>query len=256
MESKELQIIRATPENIGEMAMCGYNNPKNEGYRLKREWAAGQMKLGARFWFLVHPEQGAIGSLEAMPGEHAWRPVDAPGYMFVQCIYIMKKEGKERGYGRAMLEACKEDARRSGKKGVASLARKGSWMAKPEFFGAAGFRLIEKAKPDFMLMALKFDHGEKDPKLIHNKAEKYGNGLHLLVARQCPYTQKAIEEIPAVAQKEFGLECQVHELHTAAQAQQAPGMYGTFALLHNGRLLTDNPISKTRFVNIMKKEWP
>ena len=54
--------------------------------------------------------------------------------------------------------------------------------------------------------------------------------------------------------KEEKLRLKKVELKTAAQAQQAPSLYGVFSLVHNGKLLADRYISVTRFKNIIKKE--
>jgi hypothetical protein len=45
----------------------------------------------------------------------------------------------------------------------------------------------------------------------------------------------------------------VLELKCWSDAQQAPTPYAFFALIHNGQLLADHQISRTRFRNIMNK---
>jgi hypothetical protein len=43
----------------------------------------------------------------------------------------------------------------------------------------------------------------------------------------------------------------VVDLESWSDAQNAPTFYAVFALIHNGRLLADHQISRTRFRNIM-----
>jgi len=45
----------------------------------------------------------------------------------------------------------------------------------------------------------------------------------------------------------------VRELKTCKQAQNAPSAYGIFNLVYNGRLIADHPISKTRFLSVMRQ---
>lgn len=72
--------------------MCGYKKTKNENFRQKLEWTRKRFADGMRYKVLVSEEKGAIGGIEYLPGENAWRPVQASGYMFIHCIYIIKKE--------------------------------------------------------------------------------------------------------------------------------------------------------------------
>lgn len=46
----------------------------------------------------------------------------------------------------------------------------------------------------------------------------------------------------------------IRELKSAEEAKSAPSGFGVFSLVHNGELLEDHYISKTRFENIIRKE--
>ncbi|WP_416338510.1 YoaP domain-containing protein [Lentimicrobium sp.] len=50
------------------------------------------------------------------------------------------------------------------------------------------------------------------------------------------------------------LELCVTRLETPEQARHTPTGYGTFGLIKDGKLLADHYISKTRFLNILRKE--
>lgn len=246
----------ANASNIEKFGMCGYKNAKNESYKHKLEWAKARFEEGMQCKMLYSKTDGAVGTVEYMPGEHAWRPVDANGYMFIQCIFIIPKKFKEKGYGEMLLKACVNDAKEKGMKGVAVVTRKGSWMAKKDLFLKLGFETVDKAKPDFELLALKFNKSDKEPKFMDNVGEipsQYGEGLVLFYSYQCPYTHKAITEISEVAKKEFGLEPKAVEFKTSAEARTSPGAFGTFCIAYNGKLVAEHPISKTRFKNIMNK---
>jgi hypothetical protein len=53
---------------------------------------------------------------------------------------------------------------------------------------------------------------------------------------------------------EKGLELNVIELKTPEEAQNAPSVYATLNLIHDGKLLADHYVSQRRFLDILKKE--
>jgi len=253
-----LKIINTTADNIHQFGMCGYKNLKHEGYQKKLEWTKARMAEGMRYKMLVSEDKGAIGGIEYLPGEFAWRPVDASGYMFIHCIFIMKKDAKGKGYGQKMVKACIDDAKESGMKGVAAVARKGSWMASPELFLKMGFQTVDKAKPDFELMVLKFKDVHSDPAFIkgwENKLEQYKEGVFIFTSGQCPYAFKATSEIAEAAFQDYQIKPQIIEIKTGKEAREVPFPFGTFGIIINGKVVADHPVSQTRFRNIMKKEW-
>ena len=198
-------IIDANAETIANYAMCGYKNPKNEGYRRKIEWNRDRFSEGMVYKILESEEKGAVGAIEYIPGQFAWRPVRADNYMFIHCIYIMSKKYKGLGYGEKMLKECIDDAKKSGMYGVAVVTRKGSWMAKKKLFTKFDFISIDNAKPDFELLVLKFDNTAPDPFFTINRdlPEYMIKGLTIITSHQCPYTYKAVTEISETAFKEF-----------------------------------------------------
>jgi len=254
--TENLRIINTDASNIHQFGMCGYKNTKNEGYRMKLNWVKQRYNEGLRYKMLVSEEKGAIGGIEYLPGEQAWRPVVAGGFMFIQCIFIIPKEVKGKGYGQKLVETCIEDARGSGMKGVAVVTRKGTWMAGSEVFLKLGFVVTDQAKPDFELMTLKFNPSSPDPKFTRgwNKTlEKYSDGLYMITSGQCPYTQKAVIEISEAAEKDFGIIPKVIRLENAAQAQEVPCAFGSFCMIYNGKVVAEHPVSQTRFRNILGK---
>ena len=83
--------------------------------------------------------------------------------------------------------------------------------------------------------------------------KKYGKGLTIIRANQCPHTIRFADKIVEMARKTYKLEPRIVEFNTYRQAQNAPTPYAVFAVIYNGRLLTDHQISSSRFKNIMNK---
>lgn len=253
-----LQIIDTNIENIHLFGMCGYKNTKHDGYQQKLEWTKARFAEGMKYKMLVSDEKGAIGGIEYIPGEFAWRPVEAPGYLFIHCIYIMKKEAKGQGYGQKLVECCIDDAKNRQMKGVSVVTRKGSWMADKGLFLRMGFTVADLAKPDFELLVYKFDVHSPDPEFVKGRDEKLGKymqGLHIFTSGQCPYAAKATKEISEAAIADFKVRPVVIQIKTAEEARNVPFPFGTFGIVLNGKVVADHPVSQTRFRNIMHKEW-
>jgi L-amino acid N-acyltransferase YncA len=251
-----IRIVDSNSENIGTIAMCGYKNEKQEGYKRKVEWIKKRYKEGLLYKFLVSDKNEAVGGIEYIPGEYTWRAVEAKDYMMVHCIYIMKKAYKNKGYGELMLKECIKDAKKNKMLGVAVIVRKGTWMAGKELFLKSGFESIDTAPPDFELMVKKFKKTSPSPKFAvdwQKREKKYAKGLTLIVSDQCPYTAKAVNEITVSAENKYGISPKIVELKTAKQAQASPTAFGCFSIVHDGKVVADHPISNTRFMNIMNK---
>lgn len=250
-----ITFLTAQPDKLTDYAMCGYKNPKNECFRSKAAWYKEHYSEGLRHIVMRHEKDGDVGGVEYTRGENAWRAVDAEGYLFIHCIYIMKKPYKGVGLGEELINQVIKAAKEEGKNGVAVLVRKGSWMASSDIFSKLGFETADTEKPDFSLMALRFDENAKMPSIKRNVVPKeYGKGLTLEISKQCPYVQKGLGEMAAVAKETLGIDMNIVELNSPRQAQKSTNPYSVYSLFYNGKLKADHPISSRRFQNILNKE--
>jgi len=213
------------------------------------------LKKGLRAKFAVDAENRPCGYIEYLPGEYAWRGVSAPGYLFIHCIWTFSKGAQNRGVASALLRDCVEDARQTGRRGVAALARNGPWLASSAVFLKNGFKVAATAEPDYQLLVRKLEDAAPDPKFTGNwerKLEKYKKGLTIIRSQQCPHIAKFADDISAAAFEEYRLKPRIVELKSHRDAQNAPTPYAVFAIIYDGRLLADHQISLTRFRNIMR----
>ncbi len=261
---ESIRIIDTDLDNVLDFGQCGYKSMKKEGLPQKYEWLTDRFPEGLRIKTLVSEDAGTQGMIEYVPGEYCWRPVSAKGYMMVHCIFVgFKKEYKKQGYGGRLLDLCVEDAKTAGMKGVAAVCRKGSFMAGRDIFTKAGFSAVDTAAPDFELMVLSFVDGDGNAasnlpsfnkEAMAKTLKSYSKGVTIVRADQCPYTVKNVREMREAARKEFGIDTRVVNLKTAEEAQKAPSPFGVFSLIVNGHVEACHPISKTRFINILKKD--
>jgi hypothetical protein len=126
-------------------------------------------------------------------------------------------------------------------------------MAKKDIFLKKGFHVVDSAKPDFELLALKFSPDAENPKFAIPSTEAYGEGLTIIRSPQCPYSVKNVDAILATA-KELGLKANLIDLADFASAQQSPCAFGTFCIIQNGEIISPHPISNTRFKNLINSK--
>jgi YoaP-like len=250
----DTSIIDLTPENIADYGVCGYKDvAKHLELQRKIAWFTEYYPQGLRIKALISKTGGYQGMLEYVPGKFAHRPVSADGYMFIHCIFVgFKAQFKGKGYASAMLDVCINEAKEQGMKGVAVVTRKGSFMAKKDIFVKKGFHVVDLAKPDFELLALKFHPDTSDPKFAITPLKGYSDGLTVIRSPQCPYSVKNVDAILETA-KEMAIPAKLIDLTNHKLAQKSPCAFGTFCIVYNGKIISHHPISNTRFHNIMGK---
>ena len=119
------RLVDVDAANFDALPCCGIKNPTHPGRQEKRCWLRANAEFGLRAKALLAPDGRPAGYIEYIPGEFAWRGVDAGGYMFVHCIWIYSRQHQRKGWGRLMLEACLDDAKQAGRNGVAVMVRQG-----------------------------------------------------------------------------------------------------------------------------------
>ncbi|MBN1938739.1 MAG: GNAT family N-acetyltransferase [Candidatus Aminicenantes bacterium] len=215
---------------------CYMSKKKAPGYGLKFRWLEKRFAERLRIKMLELPERGFI---EYLPGEYAWRAIEAKGYMAVHCLWVVGKS-KGRGYGKVLLNACVEDAKRAGMKGVAMVASEGPWLAGKRVLERAGFECVDTAPPSFSLMVKVFGKNPK-PRFSgdwEKKAALFGKGLTVIRTDQCPYIEDAATSAVEAAAK-AKVKSRVVELKSAAEIREkSPSAYGAFGLVFNGRLIS------------------
>ncbi len=248
---REYEIIDTNPDNIGGCAICGYRSDKNEGRRRKLDWLRERYAEGLRYKVLRSRKSGDIGMIEYAPGGHAWRAVEAEGYLVIHCLMVNYRH-KGKGLGALLLERCLLDAKKSKCRGVAVVTSSDSFMARSDLFTKAGFVPVQSIPP-YELLVKKFKKAAPDPRFIVERErvlKRYRKGLTVLAADQCPMIAKCVKDI-AEASRAMGLKTKVVRVRSTRESRELPTPYGVFSIVFDGRLLAGRPISGTRFRNIM-----
>lgn len=217
---------------------CMMSKKKSEGYRKKLAWLRARFTEGLRIKML-DLAAGGRGFIEYIPGEYAWRPVFAAGHMFIHCIWVAG-QSKGKGYGDLLLDECLRDARAGGMRGVAILTSEAVWLVGKRFLLKHGFQPVDQAPPSFHLLVKQFEPGPL-PSLPHDwdeRSGRFGAGLTVVYADQCPYIPEATRAVLETAEAR-GIEARAVVLTSSREVREsAPSPYGVFQILYNGRLLS------------------
>jgi hypothetical protein len=248
----EAHLEKVGPENLADCGIGCLSDPAHVGFRPKVEWLERRFEEGLRFLLFRDQAGKPLAFLEYVPGEFAWRPVHAEGWIFIHCLWVYSRGMKIGGLGSRLIRACVQEAKEAGATGVAAMVSDGPWMVGRRVFLLNGFQEIAE-EDGFQLLIYRLREGpEPRFRRICESLSKY-EGLHVVYSAQCPMLPKSVSDMSNLA-AEHGIELKVTVLNSAYEAQRAPSYYGVFNLIWNGRLLSDHYVSGGRFRNLLKKE--
>ena len=103
-----MDYIRVTRENIDKEHICCAMSGKQS--LAKKEWLKQRFEEGLVFYRSA--ERGKC-FIEYIPAENAWVPIDAAGWLYINCLWVSGSL-KGHGYSSDLLEECLRDARAQG----------------------------------------------------------------------------------------------------------------------------------------------
>lgn len=234
----EMNIIDVTKNNVAETGFfCKMSQKKSEGYKRKQNWLNKRFDEGLQIKMLDLKQNGR-GFIEYIPGEYAWRAVNAEGYMFIHCLWVVG-QSKGKGYAKLLLDECINDAKKQKMNGVVMLASEGNWLISKKIFEQTGFKTIDTIEP-FSLLLLEFKKHTLPslPNDFEKRIKKFGDGFTVIRTDQCPYLDDAANTIKVYADKKK-INFKEVELKTAKDVREkSPSPYGVFSIVYNKKLLS------------------
>ena len=237
MKNSNVKILDVNITNVEKAGFfCRMSKMKTDGNQKKLSWLKKRFAEGMKIKMLELPERGFI---EYVPGEYAWRSVDAKGYMFIHCLWVVGKS-KGKGFGEILLNECILDAKMHKMNGVAVLVSDDNWMANKKLFLKYNFEIVEQAEPSFQLLVKKFGNSA-NPKILNNfekNLKKYREGLTIILTDQCPYLDDSVSTMKEYAEQK-GIPIKIVELKSAEDVRKySPSPHGTYNIVYNGKLLS------------------
>lgn len=243
-----MDMISLSERNIVEEHICcAIGDPKTRaGVELKKAWLRERFQDGLMFKKINVQGKAFI---EYIPAENAWAPIDAPGYMFVNCFWVAGKF-KGQGIGSRLLAECISDA--EGKNGIVIISshKKRPYLSEKRFLLKKGFEVCDIAPPYFELLVKRFNDKALPPRFkdsVKGGEIEDKDGLTVIYSDQCPYVDfYTHSELSAIGQQ-YAIPIKLVKLHSKEEAQNTPAVYSTYTAFYKGKFLTHEILTKNKF---------
>ena len=241
-----MKYIKITKDNVDKEHICCAMSGKQS--LAKKEWMKKRFDEGLVFY---RSEERGKCFIEYIPAENAWIPIEADGYIYINCLWIAGAM-KGHGYSNDLLNECIRDAKAQNKNGICILSsegRKREFLSDPKYMTYKGFTTADTSECGINLMYLplkpdaappKFKECAKHPKIAEN-------GFVLYYTDQCPFTFYWVPKVQDAA-KEHKIELSVIHITSKEDAQNAPAPVTTYALFKDGEFVTHAIQSDKKFL--------
>lgn len=244
-----MNYIRITKENIEKEHICCAMSGKQSA--AKKEWMTERFDEGLVFY---RSEERGKCFIEYIPAENAWVPIEADGYIYINCLWVSGAM-KGHGYSKDLLAECIRDARAQGRKGLCILSaegRKREFLTDPKFLAYQGFSVSDVSDCGINLMYLPLRDAAQPPKFrkcAKHPAVNDGDkeGFVLYYTDQCPYTYYWVPRVQETA-RAHNIPLKVIHVTDKETARSVPAPVTTYALFRDGRFLTQAIQSDKKFL--------
>ncbi|MCI5564609.1 MAG: YoaP domain-containing protein [Clostridiales bacterium] len=241
-----MDYIRITKENIDQEHICCAMSGKQS--LAKKEWLKQRFDEGLVFY--RSRERGKC-FIEYIPAENAWVPIEANGYLYIDCLWIAGAM-KGHGYSNDLLNECIRDAKAQGRKGVCILSAKGKkreFLSDPKYLAYKGFTAADISDCGISLMYLPLSPNAELPRFKECARHPHAaeDGFVLYYTDQCPFTYYWVPRVQEAA-RAHGVPLKTIHITDRETAQSAPAPVTTYALFRDGKFLTQGIQSDKKFL--------
>ncbi len=248
-----MEYIRVTKDNLEkEHICCAISNNKDVQVSSKKAWLSDRFDEG--LVFLKSAERGKC-FIEYIPAENAWVPIEAPEYMYIDCLWV-SGSFKGHGYSSELLAECIKDSKEKGKKGLCVLAaaKKLPFLSDPKLLTYKGFKVSDEADNGIQLWYLPFEKGAPGPQFKECAKHPHTDekGYVLYYTSQCPFNAKYVPIVEETA-KENNIPFKAIHLESREAAQNAPTPITNYALFFDGEYVTNEQMNDKKFLKLAGK---
>ena len=225
----DAEFINITTENLAQEHLCCIIRSKkpHPGIDAKRQWLSDRLKEGHVFRKLNAAK--ATVFIEYAPLETAWVPIIGDNFYYVYCLWVLGRE-KGKGYGRALMEYCLDEARKQGKSGVCMLGSKKqkAWLSDQAFAKKFGFEVVDTTEYGYELLAVSFD----------KTVPKYVDQTIRAIKQYCETNDVPVSFM---------------QVDTLQKAKELPCVFNNWAVFYQGKFETVNLLDLEALKRILKK---
>ncbi|MBO5071173.1 MAG: YoaP domain-containing protein [Roseburia sp.] len=243
-----MNYIRITEDNIEKEHICCAMSGKQSV--AKKEWLKQRFEEGLVFY--RSKERGKC-FIEYIPAENAWVPIEAPGYLYINCLWVSGSM-KGHGYSNDLLDECIRDAKTQGRKGLCILSsekRKKEFLADPKYLTYKGFALADTSDCGITLQYLPLAPDAEPPRFRecarHPRVED--DGFVLYYTDQCPFTYYWVPRVEEAA-RAHNIPLKVIHITDRESARNVPAPVTTYALFRDGKFVTQSIQSDKKFLSL------
>ncbi len=248
-----MEYIRVTKDNLEkEHICCAISNNNDVQVSSKKAWLAERFDEG--LVFLKSVERGKC-FIEYIPAEYAWNPLEADGYMYIDCLWVSGSL-KGHGYSNDLLGECIRDSREKGRKGlcILSSAKKKPFLSDPKYLAHKGFKVADEADNGIQLWYLPFEAGTEKPRFKECAKHPHvdGEGFVLYYTSQCPFNARYVPIVEKTAE-DRGIPFRAVHIESRRQAQEAPTPVTTYSIFFDGEYVTNEQMNDRKFLKLAGK---
>ncbi len=245
-------IIKLTHQNIDKEHICCAISDKKciEGYEAKKDWIRKQLDDGYTFKKL--DVRGKV-FIEYTPAEKAWAPIDAPGYMMINCFWV-SGQYKDKGTGKALYMECEKDSKDMNGIVVVTSNKKQPFMSDKKFFLKQGFKQCDSAQPYFELLYKPLKEGAPVPtfKSVAKQGEcDIKEGLAVYYTNACPFTEYYVAELEVTASIK-GYKITTVKIDSREKAQEHFVPHTIYSIFKDGKFVTQHILNENYFDKFIK----
>lgn len=242
-----MNYIRITKDNIdSEHICCAMSNSQSIA---KKQWLKDRFDDGLVFY---RSEERGKCFIEYLPAENAWIPIEANGYLLINCLWV-SGSFKGHGYSNDLLNECIRDAKSQDKKGICILSseKKKEFLSDSKYLKHKGFEVADESNTGINLMYLRFDDTHTIPKFKecakHPRTDD--SGFVLYYTDQCPFTYYWVAKVIDAA-KAHKIPLKVIHITKKTDAQNVPSPTTTYALFKDGKFITHGIQTDKKFLTL------
>lgn len=235
-----------------EHICCAISNNNDIQVSSKKAWLNDRFDDG--LVFLKSAERGKC-FIEYIPAEFAWNPINADGYMYIDCLWV-SGSFKGHGYSNDLLEMCINDSKEKGKIGLCILSAKKKlpFLADPKYLKYKGFEVVDESDNGIQLWYLPFEKDSIKPSFKECAKHPHidEKGYVLFYTSQCPFNGKYVPIVEKTA-KDNNIPFKAVHISSVEEAQNAPSPITTYALFKDGKYITNEQMNDTKFLKLVSE---